>query len=43
MFGLLALFQLACSLELLSYGTIFFSHNKTASASLAAETIQRTW
>jgi hypothetical protein len=32
-----------CSLELISHGTIFFSHNKTVLAGLsAAETIQRT-
>jgi hypothetical protein len=35
---------LPCSLELfISYGTIFFSHNKTVSVSLsAAKTINRT-
>jgi hypothetical protein len=32
-----------CLLELLSHGTIFFSHNKIASAGLsAAKTIRRT-
>jgi hypothetical protein len=32
-----------CSLELISHGTVFFSHNKIASAGLSAgETISRT-
>jgi len=33
---------MACSLELISHGTIFFSHSKSASAGLsAAETISQ--
>jgi hypothetical protein len=36
--------RLNLSSRLISHGTMFFSHNKTASAGLsAAETIQRTW
>ena len=31
-----------CSLELISHDTVFFSHNKTVSVGLSAETISRT-
>jgi hypothetical protein len=35
--------QSACSLELISYGIVFFSHNKSVLANLsAAETITQT-